>query len=41
LVSKGIMLIGEPLIIHFGEVLLSLAWSQPGFRVQATQGFAR
>jgi hypothetical protein len=34
-------LCGQPLIIYFVEILLSLARSQTGFRLQATQGFAR
>jgi hypothetical protein len=32
---------GHPLVMHFVEVLLSLVRRQAGFRLQATQGFAR
>jgi hypothetical protein len=32
---------GEPLFRHLVEVSLCLAWSQAGFRLQVTQGFAR
>ena len=32
---------GQMLVMHFVEVLLSLIRSQAGFRLQATQSFAR